>query len=217
MEEAYENRNLSIMDTGAAQRNIHNMAACFALSKLFNLRNAIDIGGGDGLLCRMLRDHEINCFVKDKYAVPTYAQGFTEPDFDKPDLLICFELIEHLVNPRDDMEDLFRYDPNALLFSTEIYSQQDENWWYLAPQSGQHVFFYSGEALRQIAEKHGYSAIFSGGFILFLRQSSALKRLVARFVLSRIVCRLVRGIIVMLPARGVWKDHVRQIEKSKSI
>ena len=56
----------------------------------------------------MLRDHEINCYVKDKYAAPSYAQGFTEQDFDTPDLLIGFELLEHFANPKSDLEDLFR-------------------------------------------------------------------------------------------------------------
>src|SRR5688572_10641672 len=87
LEEAYRKNNLSILDTGAAQRNINNLAACYAVSKLLKAANVIDVGGGDGLLCRLLRDYEINCFVKDKYASPTYAQGYTEPDFKVPDLL----------------------------------------------------------------------------------------------------------------------------------
>jgi hypothetical protein len=40
------------------------------------------MGGGDGLLTRLLRDFEINCFVKEKFAKMTYAQDFTEENFD---------------------------------------------------------------------------------------------------------------------------------------
>ncbi|MDH3577372.1 MAG: class I SAM-dependent methyltransferase [Gammaproteobacteria bacterium] len=215
LDEAYGNTNLSNLDTGTAQRNIHNLAACFAISKLFRLRNAIDFGGGDGLLCRMLRDYEINCFVKDKFATPTYAQGFTEEDFDTPDLLIGFELLEHFSNPKSDVKDLFEYRPGALLLSTEIYTNEGKDWWYLLPESGQHVFFYSRKALEQIADKYNYSLVFSGGFILFVRSASALRKALARILLNRYICRLIRGLVVLLPARGVWKDHAIQVEKSK--
>jgi len=61
LEEAYQKSNLSNADTGAAQRNITNLAATYAISKLLKAKNVIDIGGGDGLLCRLLRDYQINC------------------------------------------------------------------------------------------------------------------------------------------------------------
>mgnify|MGYP001320862266 CR=1 FL=1 len=63
--------------------------------KFFGLKNVIDFGGGEGLLCRMLRDYGANCYVMDKYREPTYGEGFTEPDFKSPDLLLAFELLEH--------------------------------------------------------------------------------------------------------------------------
>jgi len=83
LDEAYGNNNQSHLDTGAAQRNILNLAVCLTIAKLYNLKNVIDVGGGDGLLCRLLRDYEINCYVKDKYSVPKYGKGFTEQDFKK--------------------------------------------------------------------------------------------------------------------------------------
>ena len=215
LDEAYGNENLSSLDTGAAQRNVHNLAACFAICRLFNFRNAIDVGGGDGLLCRMLRDHEINCYVKDKYATPSYAQGFTEQNFDTPDLLIGFELLEHFANPKSDLEELFQHHPSALLLSTELYTNEDSDWWYLAPESGQHVFFYSKKALELIASRFDYSPVFSGGFVLLLKNASPLKKAFARLLLNRFVCRLIRGIVVILPARGTSKDHTLQVEKTK--
>jgi len=215
LDEAYRNDNLASSDTGAAQRNIHNLAACFSISRLFNAKNAIDIGGGDGLLCRLLRDYEINCYVKDKYAVPTYAQGFVEENFDKPDLVIGFEVLEHFPNPSSDLGGVFGYGPDVVLLSTGIYTNQDSNWWYLSPESGQHIFFYGKKALEFIARKYGYSLLISGGFILFIKQYSPLKIAIAKILLSKVICRLIRGWIVLLPARGVWKDHALQVEKSK--
>jgi len=56
-------------------------------------------GIGDGLLCRLLRDYNVNCYVKDKYAVATYGQGFSELDFATPNLLLAFEVLEHFAAP----------------------------------------------------------------------------------------------------------------------
>ena len=213
--EAYENKNLSILDTGAVQRNIDNLAACFVISKLFQLKNVIDVGGGDGLLCRLLRDYGINCYIKDKYATPTYAQGFTEQNFDIVDLVIGFEVLEHLPNPKCDLEEFFGYNPEALLLTTAIYKNQNKDWWYFSPESGQHVFFYSKKALKSIAEKYKYSLLTSGGFILFIKNISFVKSLLVKLLLNRMMCRLMRGIVILLPARGAWSDHLLQKKKQQ--
>jgi len=210
LDEAYGSNNLSSLDTGAAQRNIHNLAACFVDSKLLALRNVIDIGGGDGLLCRLLRDYGINCYIKDRYTTPTYAQGFTEQDFERPDLVVGFEVLEHLSDPGKDLQAFFADDPRALLLTTAAYSGQDRDWWYYSPESGQHVFFYSMKALEGIARKYNYRLVSSGGFLLFVKDISFLKGVIARLLLSRIGCRLVRGLVVLLPAPGAWNDHVLQ-------
>ena len=43
LDEAYSNKNLSCLDTGAAQRNMQNMAAVYAIAKLFGAKNAMDV------------------------------------------------------------------------------------------------------------------------------------------------------------------------------
>jgi hypothetical protein len=208
LNDAYSS-NLSSLDTGAVQRNLQNLAAAYIISKLFRVRDALDFGGGDGLLCRLLRDYGVNCYVSDKYAVPTYSQGFLEPDFSAPNLVLAFEVLEHFAAPASELEVLFQSRPKVLLISTEIYDHQRADWWYLASEAGQHVFFYSEKAIQMIAERLGYSSLVSGGFLLFVRKPdhSAVKSLLARFLLSRAVCRLLRGLILIMPAPGAWRDH----------
>ena len=46
LDEAYRESNLSNADTGAAQRNLRNLAATYGISKLLKAKNVIDIGGG---------------------------------------------------------------------------------------------------------------------------------------------------------------------------
>lgn len=216
LDEAYGKENLSHLDTGSAQRNVNNLAACFLTSKIFNAKNVPDVGGGDGLLCRMLRDHSINCFVKDRYAKPTYAQGFTEPDFETPDLLIGFEVLEHFPNPQVDLVSLFERSPKALLLSTAIYSTQESNWWYLTPESGQHVFFYSKTALNLIAESYGYTITLIGEYILLTKSASKLRILLAKTLLSPQVRRIAKAYIAFLPTPGVWNDYLHQIKVTRA-
>jgi hypothetical protein len=204
------NSSLSILDSGAAQRNLKNLSAAYLISKLYGVRDAIDFGGGDGLLCRLLRDYNVNCYVKDKYAVPTYSQGFSVPDFTTPNLVLAFEVLEHFATPASELENLFQSKPKVLLASTGIYAGQHADWWYLASESGQHVFFYSEKAIRMVAKRFGYSSLMSGGFVLFVRKphQSALKYFLAKMLLSHVLCRLLRGVIVIMPAPGAWRDHL---------
>jgi hypothetical protein len=216
LDDAYSS-NLSNLDTGAVQRNLQNLSAAYLVSRIFGVYNALDFGGGDGLLCRLLRDYNVNCYVKDRYAVPTYAQGFSEPDFAAPNLVLAFEVFEHFATPARELEDLFQLRPTVLLASTEIYCHQRADWWYLASESGQHLFFYSEKALQMIAARFGYSYLLSGGFVLFVRKPdhSGSKSFLAKFLLSRAVCRLLRGLILIMPAPGAWRDHLSA--KSKSL
>jgi hypothetical protein len=218
LEQAYAANNLSNLDTGAAQRNLHNLAACWSIAKLLHLRNVLDVGGGDGLLCRLLRDYELNCFVHDKYASPTYAQGFDVPDFAQPDMVVAFEVMEHYPEPRNDLQKLFATRPQAVLASTGIFNSQGPDWWYLAPDSGQHIFFYSKAALQLIARTHDYELVISSGYSLFLRRGacSGLKKSLAKTLLRSGMRRFTRARLAMSSADGVWKDHQLQLERAKS-
>jgi hypothetical protein len=207
LEEAYA-AHLARLDTGAAQRVLTNLAASYIVSRILGLRNVLDFGGGDGLLCRLLRDHRINCFVTDKYAPATYALGFTQPDFRQPGLLLAFEVVEHFENPRVDLELLFQQQPQAILASTTLYSGQGPDWWYLTPETGQHLFFYSRAALERVAHAHGYRLVIRGYYILFVRTArlGILRNLILALGLSRPLLRLTGAVLRLLPTRGVTAD-----------
>ncbi|MET0536213.1 MAG: class I SAM-dependent methyltransferase [Steroidobacter sp.] len=218
LEQAYAANNLSSLDTGAAQRNLNNLAACWSIARLFGFRNVLDVGGGDGLLCRLLRDYGLNCFVRDKYASPTYAQGFETPDFTQPDMIVAFEVIEHYAEPHKDLDVLFARRPRAVLASTGIFGAQGQDWWYLAPESGQHVFFYSRAALQWIARAHEYELLIVSGYLLFLRQGvcSTLKKVLSKALLKSGMRRFTKARLAMSSAAGVWRDHQLQVERAKS-
>jgi len=211
LDEAYA-CNLAGLDTGALQRNLRNFAASFTITQLFDLQTAVDYGGGDGMLCRFLRDRGLDAYSCDKYAKPVYAQGFTEPPFSFPDFLTAFEVLEHLPSPDADLSEIFAWNPKVALLTTDIYSGQGADWWYLAPQAGQHVFFYSPKAILMVAEKYGYMAVQMGDFLLFVRNdfpNRVEKAIAAREILGSWILKAIEPYVFALPTPGVAEDFAR--------
>ena len=207
IDEAYTS-SLSILDTGAGQRNLANLAAAYLVSRLLRLNDILDYGGGDGLLCRLLRDYGINCYVYDKFAAPAYARGFTTPNFTRPQMLLAFEVLEHFENPDEEFKNLFTLNPDVLLTSVAIFSGQGSDWWYLTPETGQHLFFYSDKALSMVAARYGYRLLVASGYVLFLRPGIAgrIKNWMIGSLLHRLPLRLASAGIRLLPTNGVWAD-----------
>jgi hypothetical protein len=208
LDEAYDS-HLGHLDLGAVQRNLANQAACYLAAKLWGCRNALDYGGGDGLLCRMLRDHGINCYVSDKYGDPTYAQTFTRPDFAAPEIMFSFEVFEHFADPASELADVFSRGATVVVASTGLYREQGADWFYLSLASGRHVFFYSPRAIHLIAKRFGYVATISGPYVLFVRPAAARPMALALFRLftSKIGLRLLRVYMALLSVRGVEADN----------
>ena len=144
LDESYTH-NLAAIDTGAAQRNLSNLAASYLVARIFGMKNVLDFGGGDGLLCRLLRDYRINCFVIDKYAQANYARAFVIPDFARPQIVLAFEVLEHFADPNSDLPELFRLEPEILICSTGVFSGQGADWWYLTPESSHTVLLLQPE------------------------------------------------------------------------
>ncbi len=198
------------LDVGALQRNLENFAYCLAFARLFDVRSAVDYGGGDGLLCRFLRDHGIDAYTWDKYAASSFARGFERPAGGSPDLLTAFEVLEHLADPAVELEQIFACRPRYLVCTTEPYAQQGADWWYLAPLGGQHVFFYSVQALVALGERFGYGVAQVGAKIVYVRKDlgeEAMRRVaLAKDVLSGWIFQAIRGYVFTQPTPGVASD-----------
>lgn len=131
----------------------------------------VDWAGGNGLFTRLMRDRGWN-FYRDEPFTPNFYAPFHDAAAEgvtSAAAVTAFEALEHLPNPAQDLEKLFGYEPDVVLATTEVYRGQDERWWYLSQESGQHVFFYSPQALEQIGRRHGMSLITDGSLHIFLR------------------------------------------------
>jgi Methyltransferase domain len=158
----------------------------------------------------LLRDRGLDARTIDEHATPTYARSFEGALTDGYDLITAFEVFEHFPNPSESVAHLFQVQPRIIIASTEIYSGQDSNWWYLGPQHGQHVFFYSSKALHWLAAQHGYSYYIINGRHLFAKQPLTRCRL---WAISRLSSgRLFQIFRATLPLSESWNWVVRDFQ-----
>jgi hypothetical protein len=206
--EAYSSA-VDAIDTGAAQRVLHCVALTHSVMRLLACRTALDFGGGSGLLCRLLRDAGHDAYWYDQYSSPGYATGFAGAPANAYDLVTSFEVIEHFPNPQRDLQELFSGNPGAVLLMTEIYTGQDEDWTYLAPEEGQHIFFYSPKALAMIGARLGYHLLICRGFILFLHAPPAAYQ---RWILQKLLRPRILGWIKLILLAGSGQGAIRDYE-----
>lgn len=153
LDEAYATHNLATADTGAVARSLICQAAVWSCARTFGLSkraSVIDIGGGNGLLCRLLRDCGFDAHLADKYATNDFARGFDD-DRSTYDISCAFEVAEHLANPLNEFPTIVARSTALCVIGTETYSEQGPDWWYLDPMGGQHIFFYSRRGMAKLA------------------------------------------------------------------
>lgn len=166
-------------DVGMSQRNII-MSMCtdtvLTALEIGEEDICIDYGGGNGLFTRMMRDKGLNFFCFDpktnNYYAPYHSVPLENPT-SKPinaHAVTAFEVFEHFTSPSDSFEHLFSYAPDVIVFSTELYDNQQMDWQYLSPENGQHVFFYSRKALQMIADHYGMFFLSNGSIHLFIKK-----------------------------------------------
>jgi 2-polyprenyl-3-methyl-5-hydroxy-6-metoxy-1,4-benzoquinol methylase len=162
LSEAYENA-ITNLDIGYATRNIKltKLIASIINSSFNSTKKFIDFGGGYGLFVRIMRDHGFNYYLEDPYCQNIFANYFDVKSIHldgKFELLTAFEVFEHLENPLQEIDKMFKYS-DSILFSTELQpsnkSTELKDWWYIAPETGQHISLYSKQSLEVIAKKYG--------------------------------------------------------------
>jgi glycosyltransferase involved in cell wall biosynthesis len=184
LDEAYSEQ-AEKFDTGKASRTLENFLLLPSLYDLLGVdrdKLFVDWGGGSGLLTRLLRDVGFNYYCYDLYSKSEFAQGFLwqQPQRQDVTLISAFEVVEHFPKPATEWEAVFNLNPDFFICSTDIYNGQGEDWFYLSPENGQHIFFYSAFALALIAGRFNYTAYPIGSYLLFCKQplnTSTLSRL----------------------------------------
>jgi hypothetical protein len=174
LKEAYEPVNEKY-DTGQVVRSLMNAAFLVAMHKALDLRDGkvLDYGGGSGLTVRLLRDIGIDAWAYELHGVPRLAAGFQTEDLSSCKIMNLCEVVEHFDEPARYMDEIFSADPDVAVIQTVLFDQPDDNWFYLAVEHGQHVFFYSAKALDLIAKKYDRIGIFLFDFFVLFKKNAA--------------------------------------------
>jgi SAM-dependent methyltransferase len=141
----------------------------------------LDYGGGNDVLCSMLR---ADGFREAVTYDPMVAEFATLPE-GKFDLVTCFETLEHLPDPVGSVAKLIGCvaEPGAVLYSTltlpDDFEQRGMSWWYIGPRNG-HVSIFSKQALAMLWARYGYRNVsFNAGTHMAFRTLPAGWRLEA--------------------------------------
>lgn len=158
LEEAYRDP-INLTDTGIIRRNVLGAKSVAAiLYFLFDTKGRyLDYAGGFGLFTRLMRDYGFDFYTCDPHTPNLLARGF---DFQGPgnvELVTNFECFEHFRDPIPEIEKMLAISDN-IFFSTHFVPDplpKPWEWWYYAPEHGQHIALYSSKSMDFIAHKYG--------------------------------------------------------------
>ncbi len=214
--EAYDNA-ISFSDIGLVQRNIVLSKKVKSVITLLYDTNGrfLDYGGGYGLLVRLMRDAGFNFFRYDPYCENLFAKAFEAGKESSYEMLVAFEVFEHLVDPLAEVEQMVKRSPN-ILFSTEIvpvYTPQPNEWWYYGLEHGQHIALYKQKTLQFLAERFGLN-LYSNGTNLHLFTRKKITPFLFRASISTKASRLL-DILVNRPSL-IQQDYQQALASVKS-
>jgi hypothetical protein len=120
----------------------------------------LDFGGGNDVLCSVLRAKGFPAAQTYDPMVPEYAR---RPQ-GRFDLVTCFEVFEHMPHPDIGISQMLECvsDAGLVLYSTCVqpadFARYGVAWWYIGPRNG-HVSIFTREALSIAWGRHGYKHI----------------------------------------------------------
>lgn len=173
LHEAYTTA-ISSLDTGIARRTIASHRVLFpVLSRLFpGGSRFVDWAGGPGLLVRLMRDTGLDFYWQDAYAANVFAAGFDWKFEDSPAAAVtAIEVFEHVVDPVAFVQEVLdATGTDTIVFTQELHHGADSTWWYLVPETGQHIAFYNGKSLRALAARFDMAFISAGWIHMLTRR-----------------------------------------------
>jgi hypothetical protein len=184
--EAYESP-INRTDLGPVNRAVSGARSVKAVIETFFSWDGqfLDYGSGYGLFVRLMRDSGYAFVGYDKHCVSLFDEDFRLSSLDgrQFELVTSFEVLEHLPDPMEVFDHIFAHTDN-ILFTTELLPSPAPlpgSWWYYALDHGQHVSFYSVDALRHAASRFGMH-FRSTGQSLHLISKKPVRRTLFRWV-----------------------------------
>jgi len=163
LEEAYT-KPISELDDGILRRNDKFANYLARLLKnnteFLSNDNYLDYGSGYGIFVRMMRDRGYRFFAFDQYCKNIFSQEYSiQPQTEmKFKLITLLEVIEHISDPFSFLMNL-NEKASLFLITTELIPnikiKSVEDWHYFSPLPGQHISFFTINALKILSAKLG--------------------------------------------------------------
>ena len=165
LEEAYSS-SIALSDTGIMMRNLFSAKIASLLIYFGFNRYAkyVDFAGGYGIFTRLMRDIGFDFYWHDPYSTNLVAKGFNFNPNENVEIVTAFEAFEHFADPLSEMKKIITISPN-ILFSTVLLPDpvpKPDDWSYYVLDHGQHISFYTLQALEVIANKFGLNLLSNG-------------------------------------------------------
>jgi hypothetical protein len=195
LNEAYANA-ITNQDIGLLNRNLAIAPILASLITNYFDKKAkfIDYGGGYGVLTRIMRDKNYDYYRYDTYCDNLFAKEFdrlapsVNPEYE---LLTSFEVFEHLVDPVSEIQNMLKWSTN-IFFSTDLQPiaiSSPDDWWYIMPETGQHIAFYTIKSLKILGERHGLN-FYTNGINLHLFTKRKLNPLIFKLIVKYRIAKL---------------------------
>jgi hypothetical protein len=215
LEEAYRHP-IADSDTGLVMRSIRNRRILEPiLHRLVRCHGKfLDVGGGYGLLTRLLRDIGIDCYTYDKYCQNIFSKGFEPFEGFRATAIFSFEVFEHIEDPVGFIKDATqKYGCQTIIFSTLTYSGvvPARDWWYYSFHTGQHISFYTSNTIDLIAQMLGsrYYKLYSDYHLITDRELTQFDKFI---FLNNYARRLYGFLVRLLRSRRsltAWDENLR--------
>ena len=143
----------------------------------------LDWGGGYGLLARVMRDRGFDFISSDVYTRALFVDSSEISEGETFEVVTMSEVALHLTDPVPHLRKILEF-TNTLVFTAVIGPNVIPNdWWYLMPDTGQHVAIYHKETLEALANQLGVRITSDGRFfhVLHRERLGVKSRLVIKF------------------------------------
>ena len=213
LDEAYSHA-ISDLDTGLVGRNLRvaKIFTCILYNLFSHEGRYVDVGGGHGLLTRLMRDIGFDYYWIDKYCDNLFARGFEATPMVLPvTALSSVEVFEHIHEPISFIQEYFEaFKTRTIIFTTVTFEGEPPpiDWWYYALDSGQHISFYQKRTLAYIARYLGCKYYFVVGDFHILTDN-LLNETYLNIFKKDILINLAYYIITKWKIKSrTWQDHL---------